>query len=146
MPPTAQELSLLINPLVPDAVAHNKRVSSHSLLCVVLSRKKNKSKANESAFLSLTDTLLPPLAHRIPPRSLRRDPRSAIRARLRVLLHRHALRVPALPRVSSRVRRLFVFVFFFIIDVVAEWCGRVFPWERRDRGGREKGGVEGCVA
>lgn len=28
MPPTRQELSLLISPVVPDAVAHNKRVST----------------------------------------------------------------------------------------------------------------------
>ncbi|KAK2839258.1 hypothetical protein FQN49_006320 [Arthroderma sp. PD_2] len=38
MPPTSQELSLLINPLVPDSVAHNKRTlaSLHSLIAFLL--------------------------------------------------------------------------------------------------------------
>lgn len=108
MPPTKQELSLLINPIVPESIQHNYRVSkqtsSSSLSLFPLKKKgkerkkerKNKNKNLTRSFFIITDPLKPPLPNRLPPRSQRRHSRPPIRSGLHILFPRHDLRLGSL--------------------------------------------------
>jgi hypothetical protein len=146
MPPTSQELSLLINPLVPESLQHNNRVSSShhiSLHPLPTTMPPSRTPANKN-HTGLNPTSLVNL---IPPRPDSRNPSATIRNGLHLLPTRHNHRLRAFPCSSD-------------IPVGGQGCWRVLPGRRwRNRGaccaegwdcqgcweGDTEGRLEGCL-
>lgn len=97
MPPTSQELSLLINPLVPESVTHNNRVApSIYLPSITISPKPD-----QRVLTADLDTRKPAFPHSLPTRNRSRHPRPPVRIRLHILPARHHIRFFPCQRPSS---------------------------------------------
>lgn len=96
MPPTRQELSLLIHPLVPESVQHNRRVRLS-----VYPYHWNRLAKHENLIGSIST----PIPHSLHSRHLSRYPRSSIHGWLRILFRRHTSRLR--PRTNPPSRPIF---------------------------------------
>lgn len=85
MPPTSQELSLLINPLVPESVTHNNRVATSIHLPPI----HHIPQQEQRVLTADLDTRKPTFPHSLPTRHRRRHSRPPVRLRLHILPARH---------------------------------------------------------
>ena len=122
MPLTTQELSLILNPLVPESVQHNNRVSPFFLpsflLCIPPLEKKKI--AND---MSDEDPLNTPLFNFVPPGPLGRNPLVTVKYGLRVLSGRDGVSVGSF---SSIVDLSLLGGYLQLSSRKGKWCRGVF--------------------